>query len=267
MDVVVCNQKWKLRPGFEIGVGLGCRCGGGALDPGGVNEVGFVGVPVGAGEDVELVDGEVRDTGGDGDDSGVAVVAVVVLREGGADFGGPVADADGGEGIGIFVLPGGEVELRVEPCGGARSDPGGAVAGAGVEVRGEDSFVGAVECDDALAEVGEEVGAVVRDVYDSVGGAVDDEGVAAAGGEGEENGGAVAEEGERAVGSALTHHDVAEVPVAVGAVEIAAADEEHGVYSGVDGASERGDERAHGKAHHRYAVRVDVMAGGEVAHG
>ncbi len=118
----------------------------------------------------------------------------------------------------------------------------------------------AVECDDALAEIGEEVGAVVRDVDDGVGGAVDDEGVAAAGLQGEEDGGAVAEEGERAVGSALAHHDVAEVPVAVGAVEVAAADEKDGVDARVDGAGERGDEGAHGEAHHRDAVRVDVMA-------
>ena len=74
------------------------------------------------------------------------------------------------------------------------------MAGAGVEVICEDAFVGSVQCDDALAKVGEEVGAVVRDVDDGVGGAVDDEGVAAACSEGEEDGWTVAEEGERAVG-------------------------------------------------------------------
>ncbi len=89
-----------------------------------------------------MVDGEVGDVGGDGDDAGVAVVAVVVLRERGTDLCGPVADADRGEGGGIFALPGGEVELVVEPGGGARCDPGGAMAGAGVEVVGEDAAVG-----------------------------------------------------------------------------------------------------------------------------
>ena len=49
------------------------------LDPGCVDEFGFVLVPVGAGEDVELFDGEVGDVGGERDDAGVAVVAVVVL--------------------------------------------------------------------------------------------------------------------------------------------------------------------------------------------
>src|SRR5215469_1029370 len=119
MEMVVCNQKWKLRYRFETERGFGGYSCSGALDPGGVDEVGFVGVPVGAGEDVELVEGEVGDVGGDGDDSGVAVVAVVVAGEACADLSGPVADADGGKGVGIFALPGGEVELRVEPGGGA----------------------------------------------------------------------------------------------------------------------------------------------------
>ena len=51
------------------------------------------------------------DVGGEGNDAGVAVVAVVVLREGRADAGGPVANADGGEGVGIFAMPGGEVQF------------------------------------------------------------------------------------------------------------------------------------------------------------
>ena len=59
---------------------------GGALEPGGVDEVGFAALPFGEGENVELVDGEVGDVGGEGDDAGVAVVAVVVFREACADL-------------------------------------------------------------------------------------------------------------------------------------------------------------------------------------
>ena len=120
----------------------------GAFYPGVVDEVGFVLLPFGVGDGLELVAGEVGDADVDGEEIAVGG------RGGGAGFSVPFGDGDLGQGFERGGGPVGEVELVFEPERSGAGDEVGAVAGFGEPPGVEEVGAGAGDCRPSASRVG-----------------------------------------------------------------------------------------------------------------